>query len=87
MKELKLVSPKDAAAALEISLSTITRCVKNGAPVHRWGSTGHRYRIDVEEFRRWMEQQGQDHDPARKTIDWENVEELARMRRASIRVV
>ena len=52
MKEPEYLSPKDAAPLLGLSVATITRCVKNGAPVHRWGSTGRRYRIDVDEFRR-----------------------------------
>jgi hypothetical protein len=55
---LDLLRPKDAAARLGISVATITRCVKLGAPVHRWGSTGHRYRIEPEEFVAWMEVQG-----------------------------
>lgn len=83
-----LLAPKDAAAALGISKGTITRCVKNGAPVHRWGSTGYRYMIDVDEFTRWMERQGQEKQRKQKPpVDWENVEELARRRRASLRAI
>ena len=83
----KLMAPKDAAPILRVSVATITRCVKNGAPVHRWGSTGRRYRIDPDEFRRWMERQGQE-----KLIPWpvpfaDDVDELARRRRASVRAI
>ena len=80
-----LMEPKAAAELLGISVATITRCVKRGAPVHRWGSTGRRYRIDADEFRRWMERQGQEekHTP----MPWADVDELARRRRASVRAV
>lgn len=86
MRAEQLMAPKDAAAALGISVATITRCVKRGAPVHRWGSTGRRYRVDPDEFRRWMERQGQEQRPRQET-DWSNVDELARRRRASVRAV
>jgi excisionase family DNA binding protein len=89
MKDTILFSPKDAAPILGLSVATITRCVKNGAPVHRWGSTGRRYRIDVDEFRRWMERQGQK-DGGRMVsapTGWPDVDELARRRRASVRAV
>lgn len=82
----KLLAPKDAAILLGISLATITRCVKRGAPVHRWGSTGRRYRLDVDEFRRWMERQGQAGKP-QPVNAWADVDELARRRRASVRAV
>ena len=91
MNAEKLLAPKDAAVELKVSLATITRCVKNGAPVHRWGSTGRRYRIDVDEFRRWMERQG---DAKKLTLNnvrmmgtLPDVDELARMRRASVRAI
>lgn len=80
------LTPKEAAAALGLSVATITRCVKRGAPVHRWGSTGRRYRIDPQEFRRWMERQGQDQAP-RKAPPWDDVDELARQRRAAVRAI
>ena len=80
--EKNYLAPKDAAALLGMSVATITRCVKNGAPVHRWGSTGRRYRIDPDEFRRWMERKGQA-EPKRGT-NWEDVDELARKRRQSV---
>lgn len=90
-----LMEPKDVAAALGISVATVTRCVKRGAPVHRWGSTGRRYRIDVDEFRRWMEKQG---GPSAREAGtsphrggmagpWADVDELARRRRAAVRAV
>lgn len=80
---MSLSTPKEAAEAMHISIATITRCVKRGAPVHRWGSTGHRYRIDVDEFVRWMEAQGGNKTepvPACATV-----EELAARRRAMMR--
>lgn len=82
-----LMEPKDAAELLGISVATITRCVKNGAPVHRWGSTGRRYRVDVEEFQRWMERQGQEKLIPRPVPFADDVDELARRRRASVRAV
>jgi excisionase family DNA binding protein len=85
-----LLTPKDAASALGLSVATITRCVKRGAPVHRWGSTGRRYRIDVDEFRRWMERQGSQKtvlDAGRIGGFLHDVDELARRRRASVRGV
>ena len=92
------LEPKAAAELLGISVATITRCVKRGAPVHRWGSTGRRYRIDVDEFRRWMEKQGNPaalsapsgHIPqgGRQGLGpWADVDELARRRRAAVRAV
>ena len=93
-----LMEPKDAAALLGISVATVTRCVKRGAPVHRWGSTGRRYRIDVDEFRRWMEKQGTQsalsappghlpHGGRQGAGPWADVDELARRRRAAVRAV
>lgn len=78
-----LSTPKEAAEAMNISIATITRCVQRGAPVHRWGSTGRRYRIDVDEFVRWMEAQGGNKPepvPACATV-----EKLAARRRAMMR--
>ena len=84
------LTPKDAAAEMGISVATITRCVKNGAPVHRWGSTGYRYRIDVQEFVRWMERQGaqaaRERDRARH-FDPYDMEAMAARRRAEIRAL
>jgi excisionase family DNA binding protein len=85
MTDHKYISPKDAAPILGLSVATITRCVKNGAPVHRWGSTGRRYRIDVDEFRRWMERQHQKATP--RPVPFDDVDELARRRRASVRAI
>lgn len=81
-----LMKPKDAAEQLGISVATITRCVQRGAPVHRWGSTGRRYRIDIDEFTRWMESQGAGEERQRPIL-WDDVEEMARKRRASVRMV
>ena len=90
MKEPAYLAPKDAAPILGLSVATITRCVKAGAPVHRWGSTGRRYRIDVDEFRRWMERQGPQKtvlDAGRVSGFLPDVDELARRRQASVRGV
>ena len=86
MDRRTLLDPKDAAVQLGISVATITRCVNRGAPVHRWGSTGRRYRIDVDEFSRWMERQGQE-KLERRPVPFADVDELARRRRASVRAV
>lgn len=58
------LTPKEAAEALGISPATITRCVQKGAPVHRWGSCGRTYRIQLTEFIEWMDQQGRDDQSA-----------------------
>ena len=52
-----LMTRKEAALQMGISECTLTRCVKLGAPVHRRGSTGHRYLVDVQPFIKWMEAQ------------------------------
>ena len=84
------LAPKDAAAEMGISVATITRCVRNGAPVHRWGSTGYRYRIDVREFVRWMERQGAPAAREARTpahYDPYDTEAMAARRRAEIRAL
>ena len=79
-----LLIPKDAAKEMNISVSTITRCVKLGAPVHRWGSTGYRYRVRVPEFVAWMEAQNARVVPIQSVM---TAEEMARKRRALIRAL
>ena len=81
---LTLLTPKDAASEMNISVATITRCVKRGAPIHRWGSTGYRYRINAPEFIAWMEAQNNITTTLPSII---NVEEMARKRRAIMRVL
>ena len=44
-----LITPKEASAELHMSRAAISQCVALGAPVHRWGPTGRRYRIDLDE--------------------------------------
>lgn len=78
-----LLEPKEAAKVLGISTATITRCVKRGAPVHRWGSTGRCYRINIPEFVEWMEKQGAQPETMTKT-ERMNVHAMAMARRASI---
>ena len=85
-----LLTPKDAADEMEISVATITRCVKRGAPVHRWGSTGYRYRINVHEFTKWMERQGPNVAPCVHNMNDVNgytTNEMAEKRRAAMRVL
>ena len=82
----KLQPPADAAREMGISVATITRCVKRGAPVHRWGSTGYRYRIDTDEFIRWMESQGQQ-ERGRVYSPSSTAEELAARRRAAMKAL
>ena len=59
----ELLSVDQAASVLEMSRATIYRCIQQGAPVHRWGSTGGRVRIDPAELIAWMESRTQ---PARE---------------------
>ena len=59
----ELLSVDQAAGVLEMSRATIYRCIQQGAPVHRWGSTGGRVRIDPAEMIAWMESRTQ---PARE---------------------
>lgn len=79
------LTPAQAGAKLGMSKATITRCVQNGAPVHRWGATGHRYRIDMDEFVAWMEAQGQKESVKSEPIKAIDVKEMARRRRESVR--
>lgn len=51
----EFLSVDQAASILEMSRATIYRCIQQGAPVHRWGSTGGRVRIDPAELIAWME--------------------------------
>ena len=83
------LTPKDAAREMGISVATITRCAKNGAPVHRWGSTGYRYRIDVGEFVRWMERQGAQREREKQAAHYDpyDVAAMAARRRAEIRAL
>ena len=83
----KLLYPKDAAEAMGISLATVTRCVKKGAPVHRWGSIGYRYRIDVEEFVAWMEDQRYEAERKRLACISYDVQAMAEKRRAMMRAI
>jgi hypothetical protein len=55
---MEYVTPKEAATILGLSRAAISSCVAKGAPVHRWGPTGYRYKIIIEEFIAWMDQQG-----------------------------
>lgn len=65
---MKLLTPEEASQELRISRSTITRCKKLGAPVHYVGTCGRHYQINPEEFREWMQAQGEvdTHEQARK---------------------
>lgn len=84
-----LLTPKQAATELGISTATITRCVKRGAPVHRWGSTGTRYRVRISELVAWMDQQGAERNanvvPISAAHSRYDMEEMARLRRELVR--
>ena len=83
-----MLTPKEAADALKISTATITRCVKMGAPVYRWGASGKRYRICLEDFIAWMNRGNPTQSSAapiaavRARYD---TEEMARQRRELVR--
>ncbi len=83
-----MLTPKEAAKAMKMSTATITRCVKMGAPVYRWGPSGKRYRICLSEFIEWMNRGNVVQNnvvpiaPARARYD---AEEMARKRRALVR--
>lgn len=82
----KLVYPKEAAEQMGISVATVTRCVKRGAPVHRWGATGYRYKINVEEFVDWMEHQNAK-ETMEKPVNFSDVQAMAAKRRAMIAAI
>lgn len=83
-----LLTPKETAEALKISTATITRCVKLGAPVYRWGASGKRYRICLEEFIAWMNRENPTQSnvvPIAAVRARYDTEEMARQRRALVR--
>lgn len=53
---MTLLTPKEAAAALGTTVQTISSMIKLGAPVHRWGPSGYRYKIDPDEWIRWQDE-------------------------------
>ena len=59
------LTPAEAADALGISRTTITRCKQKGAPVHYFGPCGRMYRIRLDELIEWMDAQGRQ-DPAER---------------------
>ena len=73
MKEY--LTPREAAAALGISASTVSRMKKAGAPIHHWGPPGTRmYRIVLSELIEWMEAQGEQTAEARtQTLSMEEL--------------
>ena len=54
----RYLTPEEAAEELGISRSTISRCKQMGAPVQYLGTCGRIYRIDPDELREWMNEQG-----------------------------
>jgi hypothetical protein len=50
-----LVDRRDAARAVGVSVATLDRLARDGAPVHRVGA---RRRFDVVELRAWLEARG-----------------------------
>lgn len=76
----RYLTPAEAAKELRISTATITRCKKAGAPVHYVGTCGRFYQIIPEEFREWMNSQGD--ESARKNAPKLTVLELRAKRKA-----
>lgn len=62
------LTPEQAAEALGLSRTTITRCKQAGAPVHYFGPCGRTYRILISEWIDWMDAQGRKENeaPARR---------------------
>lgn len=80
---MELLTPKEAAVVLKMSTATITRCRKRGAPVHAWGSTGTRYRINIPEFVAWMETQGKEEEQPKLSVV-PHVTDMAEARRVHV---
>ena len=49
-----LLTPTEVAEKLGVSKAFIFKCIRLGAPVQRWGSTGNRYKLDPDKFEKWM---------------------------------
>lgn len=75
---MRYLTPKELSDATGLSRATITRCVQKGAPVHRWGSCGKQYRIDLNDFISWME--AQEPTDRKQEARKESYEELRRKR-------
>jgi excisionase family DNA binding protein len=70
-----LVAKADAARALGISVSTVDRLARDGAPVHHVGG---RRRFDVAEFRTWLDSRGQRSPSAKPVKDSIEVDDVLR---------
>lgn len=83
----ELVTRSEAARLMGISECTLSRCVKLGAPVHRRGSTGHRYLVNVANFIKWMEAQNyrDRKEEQRQRAEMLTVEQMAERRREYMR--
>lgn len=60
------VTPKEAAGILGMSVASISRARKDGAPFHPWGPAGRNYLIDIPAFVAWMGARGQ--EPEKKPV-------------------
>ena len=77
------LTTNEACEVLGIHRNTLYKCIKQGAPVHRWGPSGRQYRIIVSEFISWMDNHGEKHALHAETpcTAPATVEEMAQRRR------
>ena len=73
-------TPSEVADILRISRATISRLVKRGAPVHYWGTSQRSYRILVDEFVQFMN----DNVRIESSRPSMSLEEMRRRRRMSV---
>jgi hypothetical protein len=76
-----LVAKADAARALGVSVSTLDRLARDGAPVH---TVGGRRRYEVRELRAWLDDRGQRSTRATPTNDRVDVDDV--LARAGLRL-
>lgn len=83
---MRLLTPKQLAEELQMSVPAISMCVKAGAPVYRWGPTGYRYRINPDEFIEWMDRHGREEQAKRAAPTLQlTVEQMADRRHALLK--
>ncbi len=77
-----------ACKVLGIHRNTLYKCIKMGAPAHRWGPSGRQYRIIVSEFISWMDNHGEKHTLHAETpAATETAEDMAQRRRELLHVL
>jgi excisionase family DNA binding protein len=76
-----LVAKAEAARALGVSVSTLDRLARDGAPVH---AVGGRRRFDVSELRTWLDARGQVSPRATPSSDRVDVSDV--LTRSGLRV-